>query len=137
MSKETSEITELIPRGGAARRPGQETTLDVPSVPEYGLTEGETKLIFKGSLMGVDCSRRRCSQAILTVLRVLEHALNWGNSQNLEGHPNGWPVLGVLPLSNSLSTRTPRRGSDCNTSGGRVSELVLQRLSLGHGPAFL
>src|SRR5208337_2259123 len=76
-------------------------------------------------------------ETVLRVLRVLEHAMTWGNSQNLEGHPDGWPVLGVPPLSNSLSTCTEGGDRAATLAWGRASELVLQRFSLGHRSVFL
>jgi hypothetical protein len=45
------------------------------------------------------------SLAVLHVLRVPERCPTWGNRESLEGLPDGWPVLRVLILSNSLSAR--------------------------------
>jgi hypothetical protein len=51
-------------------------------------------------------------ETVLPVLPVSQPGLTWEDSPNLEGHPNGWPVLPVLLLSNSLST--------CIRAGGKA-----------------
>jgi hypothetical protein len=76
-------------------------------------------------------------KTVLRVLHVLEHGLTQGNSQDQEGHPDGWPVPGVLP-SLTPCPRVPGQGeSGCNTSGAALPELVLQRFSSPCGPAVL
>jgi hypothetical protein len=60
--------------------------------------------------------------SVLPVLPVHEPPLSWENDPGLDGHPDGWAVLRVLPLSNSLSK--------CRLGGGRSEyELAFEYLA--------